>query len=139
MSNNVRRVLDLLSSGKVTVVEADALIAAVNATGSATADATRPARYFRISVSKAATGTKPEKEKKVSIRVPAALVRGGMRLGSLLPGLSGEELTAHLRERGIDIDLAKLDKAAVDRILSALAADAIEIDTGEARLQITAE
>ena len=32
-------------------------------------------------------------------------MRGGMRLGAIIPGFGGERMKARLREQGIDLDL----------------------------------
>src|SRR5829696_8592564 len=93
MTDETRRVLDLLAQGKITVDEAGRLLAALAAPGAgggATAagpDATAGAtpRYVRIAVHQAAKEGRRDKD--VNIRVPIAIVRSGMRLGAMIPGL----------------------------------------------------
>ena len=43
-----------------------------------------------------------------------------MRLGALIPGMAGEQVSARLRERGLDIDFSKLDAAAIEEVLKEL-------------------
>jgi len=105
MSEETRRVLDLLSQGKVTVEEADQLLRALgaNAQGDAaasspSAEAERPKpRFIRINVHKAANDRRGPED--VNIRVPIAIVRSGMRLGALIPGLAGEQVVARCARR----------------------------------------
>src|SRR5262249_26541092 len=107
MSDDRRRILDLLAQKKITVEEADQLLGAIDAPRSEAPTGEGP-KYFRIAIAKAALGWKPEKL--VNIRVPIALVKSGMRLGAVIPGFAGDELTRRLRERGIALDLGKLDE-----------------------------
>jgi SHOCT-like protein len=142
MSDDTRRVLDLLAQGKITVAEADRLLHAVGAqTRSADAGAPPPEparrRWVRIAVHKPGHGGRHEKD--VTIRVPIAIVKSGMRLGALIPGMAGEQVSARLRERGLDIDFSKLDAAAIDDVLKELGDTNIEIDAGKAQVRITCE
>jgi len=143
MSDDTRRVLDLLAQGKITVAEAEQLIAALGATPghSATPGEQEPdpsrSRYLRVAVHKAASDRRPEKD--VSIRVPLSLVRSGMRLGAMIPGPAGERLTERLREKGIDIDLARLDPAHLETMLKNLGELTIDVDQGKAQVRITCE
>ena len=138
MSDDRRRILDLLAQGKITVDEADRLIAALAdqaAAPKAEEGEPQKARYLRIAVHKAANERRGEKD--VNIRVPIAMVRGGMRLGAMIPGLAGDQFRAKLREQGLDVDFSKLDPAAVEDMLKDLGT--IDIDSGKAQVRITCE
>ena len=143
MNDDTRRVLDLLAQGKITVDEADQLLRAMaapapEATAPGADEAARPAlRWVRIAVHKQAK--EGHKDKDVNIRVPISIVRSGMRLGALIPGLAGEQVAAKMRERGLDVDFSKLDGAAIDAILKDLGDTNIEIDSGKAHVRITCE
>ena len=143
MNDDTRRVLDLLAQGKITVDEADQLLRAMAgaAPGAAAAgpdEAARPAlRWVRIAVHKQAK--EGHKDKDLNIRVPISIVRSGMRLGALIPGLAGDQVAAKMRERGLDVDFSKLDAAAIDAILKDLGDTNIEIDSGRAHVRITCE
>ena len=142
MSDDTRRVLDLLAQGKISVEDADRLLRAIGAQGRG-ADAAAPQpdpqkrRWVRIAVHK--PGHAGHREKDVTIRVPIAIVKSGMRLGALIPGMAGEQVSARLRERGLDIDFSKLDAAAIDEVLKELGDTNIEIDSGRAQVRITCE
>ena len=143
MSDDTRRVLDLLAQGKVTVEEADRLLRAITAeeprrqeAGAPPPDRPNP-RWVRITVHKPAKDGHHDKD--VNIRVPIAIVKSGMRLGALIPGMAGEQVSARLRERGLDIDFSKLDAAAIDDVLKELGDTNIEIDAGKSQVRITCE
>ncbi len=171
MSDETRRVLDLLAQGKITAEEADRLLAAMGAasTGSAatgasavgngttTGEASTP-KYLRITVTKTRSGSGDDEEHArrawgwpgyagggngaVTIRVPVALVRNGVRLGAMIPGLTGGSLKARLRERGMDVDFSKIDVETIDRLVSEFGEMNIDIDSergGKAQVRITCE
>jgi hypothetical protein len=142
MNDDVRRILDLLAQGKISVDDAQRLIAALGPRSdpapSAAEDAAAPSpRYLKIAVHKPANERRGEKD--VNIRVPMSIVRGGMRLGAIIPGFGGERMQARLREQGIDLDLSKLDPAAIETMLKELGELNIDIDSGKAQVRITCE
>src|SRR5256885_15008827 len=102
MSEETRRVLEMLSSGKVTVQEAEQLLQAVTAPAQ-TGEKVEP-RDFRILVNKPAREGK--KAEAVNIRVPTTGVRGGLRLGSLFPGMLAKKKIQ--LANGSELDLSKV-------------------------------
>ena len=145
MSDDTRRILDLLAQGRITVDEAQRLLAAIGeAAGGTPAASTPPGsadqpppRYIKIAVHKPANDHRGEKD--VKIRVPLSVMRGGMRLGAIIPGWGGERMQARLREQGIDLDLSKLDAATFETMLKDLGEMNIDIDSGKAQVRITCE
>ena len=150
MSDDTRRILDLLAQGKITVDEADQLLRAMAASSDAAPAATAAAsnepsatpRYVRITVHKTPkdkTAKDDCRDKDVNIRVPIAVVKSGMRLGALIPGFPGDAVSARLRERGIDVDFSKLDTTAFEQMLKQLGDTNIEVDSGKAQVRISCE
>jgi len=173
MSDEQRRVLDLLAQGKITVDGADSLLRALAAQqGSEPAAAAgndrdeadvmlhdkparkwrgmfgfgavkvplteRPgARYLKIEVHKPAADGREQKN--VNIRVPIALVRGGMRLGTIIGFYADDKVQQRLRERGIDLDLSKLDKADLDNLLNNVGEMTVNVDNGKSQVRISCE
>ena len=171
MSDETRRVLDMLAQGKITVDEADRLLAAMGPApagtatsgaatagrGSTTAEAPSP-KYLRITVTRTRSSPGDDTEHsrrawmwpghlfgrdgEVTIRVPVALVRNGMRLGAMIPGLTGVNLQARLRERGVDVDLSKIDADTIDRLVrefGEMNIDIISARGDKAQVRITCE
>lgn len=65
-----------------------------------------------------------------------------MRLGAMIPGLTGERMErmrAKLAERGIDVDLGKLDPAQFDTMLRELGDFTIDIEEGHQQVRISCE
>jgi len=137
MSDERRRILEMLAQGKITTDEAEALLRAL-APGGAPADTGRPKpRFLRINVHKPATAGRADRD--VNIRVPIAIVRSGMQLGAIIPGLAGDHVRARLRERGLDLDLSRLDPATFEAMLNELGEMHIDVDSGRAQVRITCE
>lgn len=140
-----RRVLDLLARGKITAEEAGQLLEALAAFGGTEASkaaAGQPGaspgtrRFICINVQK--PGKNGKKDQDVNIRVPLALLRGGMRLSTMIPGLQ-ESVTAKLRESGVDIDLAKFDASSIEALLAELGEVHIDVQEGDKQVRITCE
>ena len=144
MSDDTRRVLELLSQGKISVDEADQLLRALKDQGtradaspkSETASTQAKPRFIRIHVRK--PGKDGREDKDVNIRVPLAVIRGGMRLGTMIPGLHAS-MNARLRERGIDVDLSKIDPAALESMLSDMGEINIDVEQSGEQVRITYE
>jgi SHOCT-like protein len=142
MSDETRRVLELLSQGKISVDEADQLLRALKDQGnrveaqSGVASTPAKPRFMRIHVRK--PGKDGREDKDVNIRVPLAVIRGGMRLGTMIPGLHAS-MNARLRERGIDVDLSKIDPAALESMLSDMGEINIDVEQSGEQVRITYE
>ena len=151
-TDDTRRILDMLSQGKITVDEADRLLKAVAAGGPAetaaadTATDGRPrARWFRINIHKPAKD-QMHQPKDVNIRVPIAIVKGGMRLGAIIATFAGEKAARRMKARGIDLDIAtvmgdlsRMNGTEFDAFMSSLDEMNVEIDDGKSQVRITAE
>jgi hypothetical protein len=146
MSEDRRRVLDLLAQGKITVDEAEQLLAALAdpraekagpEKSAAPGDADARPRFLRIEVHKAGDQDRPGKA--VNIRVPVPFMRSGLRLGAVIPGFASERMQRHLRERGVDVDLEKLDFARLDAMLTELGEMTIDVDNGRKQVRLRYE
>jgi hypothetical protein len=120
MSEETRKILEMLREGKLSVEEAEKLLQTVTP-GSAVAEEAPPSRggkkYLRIQVD-----PKPEsvEQDKVNIRVPMKLIRAGMKLAAFLPGNAKTQVSDALREKGIDADLSKLTASDIEELVANL-------------------
>ncbi|MDH4156028.1 MAG: DUF2089 domain-containing protein [candidate division Zixibacteria bacterium] len=142
MSNERRRILDLLAAGKITADEAEKLLEAVAETGGGPDPQLRPAtgpgpKYLRIQVEPASNTAKGGE--RVNIRVPLKLVKTGIKLGSLLPESARSRVNEALGEKGLKIDVGKLDAEAVDELLAALTSLSIDVDDEKEKVRIFCE
>jgi len=134
MSEETRKVLEMLSAGKVSVAEAEQLLQAVAFPG-ATADPNKvEPRYFRILVNKPARDGR--KAEAVNIRVPITVVRGGLRLGSLFPGMLAKK-TVQLAN-GSELDLSKVTYTDLEAMIKDIGELTVDVD-GDAQVRIRCE
>ena len=127
MSEETRRVLEMLSSGKVTVQEAEQLLQAVTAP-SQTGEKVEP-RYFRILINKPAREGK--KAEAVNIRVPITVVRGGLRLGALFPGMLGKKKIQ--LDNGTELDLSKVTYTDLEAMIKDIGELSVDVDDDEGK------
>lgn len=117
MSEERRRVLELLSSKKISTEEAERLMSAIEETPALPrTDQTlvvprKRVRYLRIM---ADTPTE-----KVDLRIPLFLLRAGMKLAGLLPRSARESVTSAFQDKGIDIDISR--RADLESLIDGLA------------------
>ena len=134
MSEETRQVLEMLSNGKVTVQEAEQLLQAVLSGSQASDEKKAEPRYFRILVNKPARdGKKPEA---VNIRVPMTVIRGGLRLGALLPGMMGNKKIQ--LANGGELDLSKVTYTDLEAMIKDIGELTVDVD-GEAQVRIRCE
>lgn len=134
MSEETRKVLEMLSNGKISVQEAEQLLQAVNAPGQSADDRKMDPRYFRILVNKPASEGK--KAESVNIRVPMTVVRGGLRLGSLFPGMLAKKKV--VLANGSELDLSKVTYTDLEAMIKDIGELTVDVD-GDAQVRIRCE
>jgi hypothetical protein len=136
MSDETRKVLEMLSSGKITVQEAEQLLHAVTVPAPDEKNAEKKAepKYFRILVNKPASDGK--KAENVNIKVPMSVVRGGLRLSSVFPGLMGKKKIQ--LDNGTELDLSKIHYADLEAMIKDIGELTVDVD-GEAQVRIRCE
>lgn len=138
MSEETRKVLEMLHEGKLSVEEAEKLLEAVSPAG-ASAEQAAPVkgqkRYLRVQVDPRAGA--PEQDR-VNIRVPMKLIRAGLKLAAFLPGNARTTVTDALREKGIDTDLSKLTAEDIEELMANLNELTVDVE-GKETVRIYAE
>ena len=142
MNEERRKILDMLAQGKITVDEADKLMAAVGETGPGTgaaagADASgrRSWKYLRVQVE---PGPNSESGDKVNIRVPFKLIRAGLKFAAFIPREAHDRVNKAFKEKGMDIDLARITPQDLEEIVSNLDDMTVEVD-GKDKVRIFCE
>jgi len=142
MSDNQKRILDLLAEKKISVDEAQRLLSLTGSekdTGAKGPDDT-PApmgkpRYFRVQV-------QPEDgsgKKSVNVRIPMALIRAGMKLTSLIPANASDQVNEALREKGVDFDVRNLKPEDFEELVAALTDFEVDVKGGREKVHIYVE
>ena len=135
MSEETRKVLEMLSNGKVSVQEAEQLLQAVIAPGQSADEKRAEPRYFRVLVNKPAREGK--KAEAVNIRVPMTVVRGGLRLSALFPGMLGKKKIQ--LDNGTELDLSKIHYTDLEAMIKDIGELTVDVDGDDAQVRIRCE
>lgn len=147
MSDDRRKILEMLSQGRLTADEAERLLAALAIRGAGVGNAPMAEqpraggatpRYLRVHVSKPRNGGE---DKNVNIRVPLQLLKAGVKLQGLLPPKARDELNAAMQHKGVGFDFNQLRPDNLDDFIAALSETSIDIDVddGHSRVRISCE
>ena len=131
MSEEVRRVLNMLAEGKINAAEAEQLIKALEDKHDSDPPGTdeakkREPRFLRITVEDCGEGAAGPK--RANIRIPLSFLKAGMKLGACLPGGQGDCLRTKLREKGIDLVGLKEDLTSIEDIVDGLGDLSIDVE-----------
>jgi len=92
MTDNQRRILEMLDKKKISIDEAERLLALTESPARSEAGASNIAqvskskpKYIRVVVEPDAEAGVEAKPERVNIRVPLGIIRAGMKLRSLMP------------------------------------------------------
>ena len=136
MSEEKRKILDMLSGGKISSEEAEKLLDAVDK------DAAPPVevegldgmpRYLYVRV-EPKDGAKSADQVKVT--VPLALVKAGINFFSLLPKDARNEVESAMHQGGFDFDMKNMDPAQVDILLKALQELVVDVETADSTVKV---
>ena len=138
MNDNGKRVLEMLSDGKVSVDEAERLLSLVDGEPTTVKSVPqlvrtrdRPARYLRVTVD--------SDDEHVNVRVPLALIKAGVKFHSLVPGQAADGISEALRNNGLNIDLDKLRAESIEELVDALSEMEIDVQDDDERVRIYCE
>jgi len=139
MSDERKKILEMLSGGKITADEAERLLTALDNRASSTADTecitvTRKPKFLHVKVH--AEPGSHHKHENVDIKIPIMLLKAGMKLGSLVPEDARAKFNSHLSEKGLDIDLNQLDSEKIDILIQVLTESAIDINSDKEQVRI---
>ena len=142
MSDNRKRILEMLEGGKINAEEAMKLLSAIENTGREADDnilsAFKKIKYLRVIVNNPhqAGSDKPDK---VNVRVPISLIRAGMKFTSLIPGDVASHVEDALHQKGINFNIKNIQDEDIDELINALRELEVDIDDGKGKVRIHAE
>ena len=133
MSENQKKILEMLANNKISVDEACQLLTVLESEGSAPVSTPKAGReeetksqYLRVCVIPGSEYGDGDNGDRVNVRVPMALIRSGLKFTSLLPPEARDKVTGALREKGVDFDMRDLKPEDLDEFLEALSE--LEVD-----------
>ncbi|MFP3898954.1 MAG: hypothetical protein ACLFVD_06545 [Dehalococcoidia bacterium] len=129
MSENEKRILEMLANTEISVDEAHRLLNALEpeagrprGVAGAEAKARSRGKYLRVKVAPGPGHEHDEDAELVNVRVPLSLVRAGMKFTSVLPVPPEvrERINGALREKGVNFDMRNLSPEELDELIEAL-------------------
>jgi hypothetical protein len=144
MNEERRRILNMMAEGKLNASEAESLLDALAAKSSSQlvpartppqVSGTVAPKYLRVLVEGQVEG----KPNKVNVRVPFELIRAGMRLAVLLPGVAYGPVNRALKENGVDIDISKLRPEDFEDLVAHLQELQVDVDDGTEKVRVFCE
>lgn len=144
MSEERRRILNMLAEGKITAEQAENLMEAMGHGEPMSAEmpevksSPRPEpKFLRVQINARDHHTgKPEQ---VNIKVPFKLIKAGIKLGSLMPERARNKVNDALGEKGIHLDLANLNEESLKDVIEALSELKIDVNEGGEQVRIFVE
>jgi hypothetical protein len=144
MSDNRTRILEMLAEKKITVDEAERLLAVAGngekkETSYAPVNTTnnKVPKFLRVVV-EPGPGQGAEDVEKVNVRVPMSLIRAGMKLTSLIPPHASDKMNEAMREKGVDFDLRNMKPEDLEDLINALSDLEVDVD-GKTKVRVFAE
>jgi len=162
MSENEKRILEMLASKSISVDEAHRLLTALGPEGStpgstpvAEAAAKAKPKYLRVKVVSSPGHQHHHEEddedeeheeeddddgaELVNVRVPLSLIRAGMKLTSLIPPEAGEKVSEALREKGVDLDVRNMKPEDLEEMIEALSELQVHVVSGKEMVKVCCE
>jgi hypothetical protein len=139
MNEERKKILEMLSEGKIGVDEAEKLLSAISAPegDSIPGETKGPSKlkYFRVVVE---PGDESGKAERVNIRVPIKLIRAGIKLASLIPNDVQSKVDEALKEKGINLDFSQINEENMEEIVESLRDLTVDVE-GQDRVRIYCE
>ena len=138
MSDEKRKILDMLAQGKITAEEAEKLLEAVaspESSGPEDSSAKPGFKYLRVLVE---PGPGSETQDRVNIRVPFKLIRAGLKWAAFIPQAAQKQVNNALKEKGIGIDLTKIKPEDLEELVSHINDLQVDVE-GKEKIRIFCE
>jgi hypothetical protein len=143
MTDNQRKILEMLADKKISVDEASRLLELVQTETGGGARETKQSKglpkYLRVVVKSKAVDGKDDEHGQVNVRVPMALIRAGVKFTSLIPPSAYNKVDAALKEKGIEFDLRNMKPDDIEELVSALSELEVDIQDGKEYVRVFVE
>lgn len=140
MSEERKKILEMLADKKISVEEAEKLLAALDGgpprqEGQSSCCGRRDWKYLRVVVE---PGPMSETKERVNVRVPFKLIRAGLKFAAIIPQQAQGPVHEALKAKGLDVDLGKITPEDLDDIISNL--DDLTVDVeGKEQVRVFCE
>jgi hypothetical protein len=148
MSDNKKKILEMLAQNKISADDAYRLLNAVDSkeegqeargydAGKKGAEVKTKPKYLRVTVTPTEEGSAGGNQFKdgnwgrVNVRVPMSLIRAGIKLTSLIPPEALDKANKALREKGINFDVRNIKSDDIEELIEALGDMEIDVEGGK--------
>jgi len=146
MTENQKRILEMVADKKITVDEAYRLMSLIQPlAGFSDGGPKEPKpspKYLRVIIDSEENYEYDGKEygpTHVNVRVPVALIRAGVKLASLIPPEAYNQVDEKLKNRGIMFDLRNMKPENVEELIQALNDLEVDIHGGQEKVRVYTE
>ena len=137
MSEERKKVLNMLAEGKITVEESEKLLNALNGkNGNASPDTSTRSKHIPKHLY---VKVDSKDGKKVNIRVPMKMLRAGIKLTSILPKEARDKVNNAMEKKGIDFNLKNVNESNLENLLEAFNDFRIEVNDSDDKVNIYCE
>jgi hypothetical protein len=148
MSEQKKKILEMLAKNKISADEAYRLINAIDGDAGGQSNAghdtagpeyvgsrgpevkTKP-KYLRVTVTAGENHPDPEHADKVNVRIPMSLVRAGIKLTSLIPPEALNKANDALRDKGINFDVRSIKPEDLEELIEALGDMQVDVQSAK--------
>lgn len=142
MSEERRKILEMVAQGKISVEEAERLLNAVAGGGTQESPPSDPRplaeggfKYLRVQVE---PGPDSDRGERVNIRVPAKLIKAGLKWAAFIPQNARSRIDQALRDQGIDMDVDRINPKDIEELLTHLNDLTVDVE-GKEKIRIFCE
>jgi len=129
MNEERKRILEMLSEGKISTEEAERLLSALSQRSESNQGVVKnEPRYLRVMVE---PGVGSKNKDRVNVRIPIKLIRAGLRLASFIPKDAQVKVNEALHEKGIEKDFANIKPEDIDEILTQINDFTVDVEGKE--------
>ncbi|MFA5054838.1 MAG: hypothetical protein WC562_01520 [Dehalococcoidia bacterium] len=133
MSENRKKILEMLAENKISVDDAYRLLNTIDSAEggrestpkSGTAVKDKP-KYLRVTILPDPEHEKSQDVDRVNVRVPMSLLRAGIKLTSLIPTEAREKVDGALKDKGIDFNTRNMKPEDIEELIESLSE--LEVD-----------
>ena len=146
MSENQKKILQMLAEGKIKVDEAQRLLVLTKQDGdreessdSSFQGTKALPRFLRVIVEPKPGAPQRSDHGRVNVRVPLGLIRAGMKLATLIPSDAAEHMDQAFKEKGFSFDIRRLKDEDMEELITALQESEVNVDTESEVVKVYAE
>ncbi len=138
MNEERKKILEMLAQGKISVEDAEKLLAALSSSdpgGREESSGKKNLKYLRVLVE---PGPQSEVKDRVNIRVPLKLIRAGLKWAAFIPKEAQSSVNQALHEKGIELDFSHITPQDIEELVSQLDDLTVDIE-GKEKVRICCE